>query len=54
VHIVARILRHANINTTQAYRAVFDEHLVRVYRSFLDRRRAARPEAEYRESTEEE
>ncbi len=54
VHIVARILGHANINTTQAYTAVFDEHLVRVYRSFLDRRRALRPEAEYREPTEEE
>lgn len=54
VHIVARILGHANINTTQAYMAVFDEHLVRVYRSFLDRRRATRPEAEYREPTEEE
>ncbi|MGH3692887.1 MAG: tyrosine-type recombinase/integrase [Pseudonocardiaceae bacterium] len=54
VHIVARILGHANINTTQAYAAVFDEHLVRVYRSFLDRRRTLRPEAEYREPTEEE
>ncbi len=54
VHIVARILGHANINTTQAYTAVFDEHLVRVYRSFLDRRRALRPEAEYREPTEQE
>ena len=54
VHIVARILGHANINTTQAYMAIFDEHLVRVYRSFLDRRRAIRPEAEYREPTEEE
>jgi len=54
VHIAARILGHADINTTQAYAAVFDDHLVRAYRSFLDRRRALRPEAEYREPTEEE
>ncbi|WP_328442771.1 tyrosine-type recombinase/integrase [Amycolatopsis sp. NBC_00438] len=54
VHILARILGHANINTTQAYMAVFDEALVRTYRAFLDRRRAARPEAEYREPTPEE
>jgi site-specific recombinase XerC len=54
VHIVARLLGHANINTTQAYMAVFDEDLVRSYRSFLDRRRGLRPEAEYREPTDEE
>jgi site-specific recombinase XerD len=52
VHILARILGHANINTTQAYMAIFDEQLVRSYRAFLDRRRAVRPEAEYREPTE--
>ncbi len=54
VHIVARLLGHANINTTQAYMAIFDEQLVRTYRAFLDRRRAVRPEAEYREPTEQE
>jgi hypothetical protein len=54
VHIVARLLGHANINTTQAYLAVFDEELVRSYRAFLDKRRAVRPEAEYREPTDEE
>jgi site-specific recombinase XerD len=54
VHIVARLLGHANINTTQAYMAVFEEDLVRSYRSFLDRRRELRPEAEYREPTDEE
>lgn len=52
VHIVARLLGHANINTTQAYTAVFDEQLVGSYRAFLDKRRAARPEAEYREPTD--
>lgn len=54
VHIVARLLGHKNINTTQAYMAIFDEQLVRSYRAFLDNRRAQRPEAEYREPTEEE
>ncbi|MFL6120230.1 tyrosine-type recombinase/integrase [Actinophytocola sp.] len=54
VHIIARLLGHANITTTQAYMAVFDEHLIRTYRAFLDRRRAVRPEVEYREPTEEE
>lgn len=34
--------------------AVFDDHLVRTYRAFLDARRAQRPEAEYREPTDQE
>ncbi|MGH3608458.1 MAG: tyrosine-type recombinase/integrase, partial [Pseudonocardiaceae bacterium] len=54
VHIVARLLGHRNINTTQAYMAIFDEQLVRSYRTFLDNRRAQRPEVEYREPSEEE
>jgi site-specific recombinase XerD len=54
VHILARLLGHANINTTQAYTAIFTDDLVRTYRAFLDKRRAQRPEAEYREPTEQE
>lgn len=54
VHIAARVLGHKNINTSQSYIAVFDEHLVRSYRTFLDNRRALRPEAEYREPTDQE
>ncbi|MGW4124872.1 tyrosine-type recombinase/integrase [Nocardia sp. NPDC004711] len=54
VHIAAKLLGHKNTNTTQTYVAVFDEHLVRSYRSFLDTRRALRPQAEYREPTEQE
>ncbi|CCH32992.1 site-specific integrase [Actinosynnema sp. NPDC047251] len=54
LHIVARLLGHANITTTQAYTAIFDDELVRSYRTFLDNRRALRPEAEYREPTEHE
>lgn len=54
VHIAARILGHHNLNTTQAYVAVFQEELIRSYRAFVDRRRAVRPAAEYREPTDEE
>lgn len=54
VHIAARLLGHKNLDTTQAYLAVFNDDLIRTYRSFLDQRRAARPEAEYREPTEQE
>lgn len=54
VHIVARLLGHTNINTTQAYMAIFDDELVRAHRAFLDKRRAARPEAEYRQPTDQE
>ncbi len=51
VHIAARLLGHQNLNTTQAYLAVFNDDLIRTYRSFLDQRRAVRPAAEYREPT---
>jgi Phage integrase family len=54
VHIAAKILSHHNLNTMQAYLAVFQEELIRSYRAFLDTRRAVRPAAEYREPTEEE
>lgn len=54
VHIAARLLGHHTVTTTQSYLAVFQEDLVRAYRSFLDGRRAVRPEAEYREPTDEE
>jgi site-specific recombinase XerD len=54
VHIAARLLGHHSLSTTQAYLAVFQDDLVRTYRAFLDQRRAVRPEAEYREPTDEE
>lgn len=54
VHIAARLLGHANINVTQGYLAVFEDELVRAYQAFLTRRRAARPQAEHREATDEE
>jgi len=54
VHIAARLLGHANITTTQAYLAVFNDDLIRAYRRHLDRRRAERPAEEYREPTPDE
>ncbi len=54
VHIAARLLGHASLTTTQAYLAVFQDDLVRSYRSFVEARRAVRPAAEYREPTDDE
>jgi hypothetical protein len=54
VHIAARVLGHHNLTTTQSYLAVFQDELVRAYRAFLAKRRALRPEAEYRQPTDEE
>jgi site-specific recombinase XerD len=51
VHIAAKILGHHNIATTEAYLAVFQDELIGAYRTFLGKRRALRPEAEYREPT---
>ncbi|WP_242606516.1 site-specific integrase [Protofrankia symbiont of Coriaria ruscifolia] len=52
VHIAAKILGHASINTTQAYTAVFQDQLIRTYRAFVDERRALRPREEYRDPTD--
>lgn len=54
VHIAARILGHKSLTTTETYMAVFQEDLIRSYRAFLDKRRAARPAEEYREPTDRE
>jgi integrase len=54
LHIAARLLGHKSVTTTEAYMAVFQDDLIRAYRSFLDKRRATRPVEEYREPTEEE
>jgi integrase len=54
VHIAARILGHKSLTTTETYMAVFQDDLIRAYRAFLDKRRAARPSEEYREPTDEE
>ena len=54
VHIAAKVLGHASLETTQHYLAVFPDEMIRSYRAYLDKRRSIRPEAEYREPTQQE
>ena len=54
IHIAAKVLGHRSIDTTQGYVAVFQDDLIRSYRTFLDQRRSLRPASEYRQPTEEE
>lgn len=54
VHIAAKILGHRSIAAIETYLSVFQDDLIRTYRAHLDKRRAIRPEAEYREPTDEE
>jgi site-specific recombinase XerD len=51
IHIGAALLGHLNIQTTRGYVAVFSDDIVTHYQQFLDRRRAARPQEEYRDPT---
>ncbi|NHW48711.1 site-specific integrase [Paenarthrobacter sp. MSM-2-10-13] len=52
IHILAKLMGHQNISTTQGYAAVHDEDTHRHFRGFLDRRRALRPAEDYLEPTE--
>jgi integrase len=52
IHILAKLMGHQNISTTQGYAAIHDEETLRHFRSFLDRRRALRPTDDYLEPTE--
>ncbi|HZC12149.1 MAG TPA: site-specific integrase, partial [Mycobacterium sp.] len=54
VHIAAKVLGHASLETTQHYLAVFPDEMIRAYRAYIDKRRSIRPEAEYREPTDKE
>jgi site-specific recombinase XerD len=54
IHIGAALLGHLNVQTTRGYVAVFEEDVIRHYQEFLDRRRAKRPQSEYRPPTSEE
>jgi integrase len=54
IHILAKLMGHQNIVTTQGYAAVYDEDTFRHFRSFLDRRRALRPSDDYSEPSREE
>jgi integrase len=52
VHIVAKLLGHDSLTTTEAYTAIYPEDVVRHYRGFIARRRAARPAEEYRDPSD--
>jgi integrase len=52
IHIGAALLGHLNLETTRGYVAVFQEDVVRHYQGHLARRRAMRPDHEYRPVTE--
>lgn len=54
IHIGAALLGHLNLQTTRGYVAVFNEDVVRHYQEYLQRRRGARPDDEYRNVTEKE
>lgn len=54
LHIASKILGHRHLSSTQPYTAVFQDDLIRTYRTFVDRRRSVRPIEEYREPTPEE
>lgn len=53
-HIAAKILGHADLNTTMGYAAVYPEDTVTAHRAFIARRRQLRPGEEYRELSPEE
>jgi integrase len=53
-HITAKILGHANINTTMGYAAIYPEDVINHHRAFITRRRALRPSEEYRDLTADE
>jgi integrase len=52
VHIVAKLLGHESLTTTEAYTAIYPEDVVRHFRGFIARRRAMRPTEEYRDPTD--
>ncbi|WP_214327577.1 tyrosine-type recombinase/integrase [Nonomuraea sediminis] len=54
IHIGAALLGHMDVRTTRGYVAVFDEDVISHYQEFLARRRAERPQEEYRKPTDEE
>ena len=51
IHIVAKLLGHESLTTTEAYTAVYPHDVIRHYRSFITHRRSLRPSEEYRQPT---
>lgn len=52
IHVVAKLLGHQSLLTTESYTAIYPEDVMRHYRSFLMRRRSLRPAEEYRDPTD--
>lgn len=53
-HIAQLVAGHRDINVTMGYKAVYPEEVINGHRAFIARRRALRPNSEYRVPTEEE
>lgn len=51
VHIAAKLLGHLCLATTQGYVAIYPEHVIRQVQAHIARRRAYRPQEEYRDPT---
>jgi Phage integrase family len=53
-HIAQLVAGHRDITTTLGYKAVYPEEVINAHRAFLARRRAQRPNEEYRTPTDQE
>lgn len=53
-HIVAKLLGHDSVTTTEYYAAIYPEDVIRHFHGFIARRRALRPPEEYRDPTDSE
>jgi Phage integrase family len=53
-HIAQLVAGHRDINTTMGYKAVYPEEAINGHRAFIARRRALRPNEEYRTPTDQE
>lgn len=54
IHLAAKIVGHASIETTRAYTAVYQKDVFVAYDKFIADRRTLRPSEEYREPTQQE
>lgn len=54
IHLAAKIVGHANIETTRGYTAVYQKDVFEAYDKFIHTRRVLRPSDEYREPSQQE
>jgi integrase len=50
--ILAKLMGHQNVVTTQEYAAIYPQDVIQHHRAFIERRRELRPSAEYRHPTD--